>query len=109
MHVVVLRRDFYEANRWVARSLFDAFERARRQALATIDETAALRSLLPWGPAEVARTRALMGQDWWTYGLPGNETVLSTFLRYSHAQGLASRLWDPRDLFAPECLDQVVV
>ena len=109
MHVVVIRRDFYEANRWVARALLDAFEAARRHALAGIDETAAPRSMLPWGAAEVARTRALMGQDWWRYGAAENETVLATFLRYSRDQGLATRDLAPRDLFAPETLDQVVV
>src|SRR5207253_2142303 len=91
MHVVVLRRDVYQANRWVARSLYNAFLAAREEAKAGIDETAALRYMLPWLPSEVERTKAILGDDYWTYGLSGNETALATLIGYSHDQGLARR------------------
>lgn len=109
MHVVVLRRDVYERNRWLAKALFKAFERARRQVLDTIDETAALRYMLPWLAEEVRRTRQLLGADYWSYGLPGNEATLRAFLRYSHAQGLARREYEPAELFAPETLEEFVI
>ena len=109
MHVVVLRRDVYERNRWLARSLFKAFEQGRRQVLDTIEETATLRCMLPWLAEEVARTKELLGADYWPYGLEGNETTLRTFLRYSHAQGLARREYDPAELFAPESLQGFVI
>lgn len=44
MHVVVLRRELYRARPWLARSLFDAFEAARQDALRRLAETAATRS-----------------------------------------------------------------
>lgn len=109
MHVVVLRRELYQRHRWLARSALKAFEQARRQALDGIDETAALRYLLPWLPAEVARTRAILGPDYWSYGLAGNDAVLRTFLRYAREQGLVQTAFEPADLFAPETLDDVVV
>ena len=31
--------------------------------------------------------------------------ALSTFLRYSHEQGLAKQVLEPQDLFAPESLE----
>lgn len=31
MHTVVIRRDIHETNPWVARSLYDAFEAAKRK------------------------------------------------------------------------------
>jgi 4,5-dihydroxyphthalate decarboxylase len=58
--------------------------------------------MLPWLYAEAERTRALMGPDFWPYGLAQNEQTLRTFLRYSHEQHLASKLIEPADLFAPE-------
>jgi 4,5-dihydroxyphthalate decarboxylase len=109
MHVLVIRRAIYDAHPWVARSLQKAFEQSRLMAMAGIDETASLRYMLPWVHEEVERTRQIMGQDYWTYGLQDNEAALQTFLRYSYEQGLADRLWAPEDLFAKECHDAVVV
>jgi 4,5-dihydroxyphthalate decarboxylase len=109
MHVVVLRRDVYESRPWIARSLYKAFEQARVETARRMEETAASRYLLPWLYAEVERTRSIMGEDFWTYGLDGNETTLSTFLRYSHEQGLAERLLDPAELFAAETLESYVI
>jgi 4,5-dihydroxyphthalate decarboxylase len=109
MHTLVLRRDVYERNRWLARELVKACAAAKRRGLDGIGETAALPYALPWLWAEVERTRAALGEDWWPYGLEPNRTTLSTFLRYSHEQGLAVRRYEPEELFAPESLAEVVV
>jgi 4,5-dihydroxyphthalate decarboxylase len=74
-----------------------------------MDETAAARYMLPWLHDEVARTRALLGEDYWPYGLERNREVLRTFLRYSSDQGLAARRLEPEELFAPETLEATVV
>jgi 4,5-dihydroxyphthalate decarboxylase len=106
MHVVVLRRDVYQRWPWLARSLLAAFEEARALTVARMAETAATRYLLPWLYADLERTQQVMGTDFWSYGLtPDNEHTLRTFLRYSHEQGLASRLFEPAELFAPETLE----
>jgi 4,5-dihydroxyphthalate decarboxylase len=109
MHVVVLRRDVYERRPWLARSLQQAFEDAREAAARRMEETAASRYMIPWLYAEAERTRQLMGNDFWTYGLGPNETTLQTFLRYSREQGLADKLLGPADLFAPETLETYVI
>jgi 4,5-dihydroxyphthalate decarboxylase len=109
MHVIVLRRDVYAARPWLARSLFKAFEEARRAAQERLAETAASPSMLPWQYAEAERTAAVMGEDFWSYGLAGNEAGLGTFLRYSREQGLASRMLEPADLFAPETTKGYVI
>lgn len=102
MHTVVLRTDLYQGARWLARSLFKACTDAKRLAETRLEETAALPSMLPWSYQEAHRVRALMGQDFWPYGVTDNELALRTFLRYMHEQGLASRRYEPQDLFAPE-------
>lgn len=109
MHVVVLRRDVYDANRWVARSLYRALVAARDHAWQGLDETAALRTMLPWLASEVEATQAILGKDYWTYGVAGNEKALATLIGYSHAQGLARRAFAPAELFAPETLEDTVV
>ena len=109
MHTVVLRRDVYEQHRWAAQSLYKAFVEAQRRTYADLRESAALKAMLPWLTAHVEETVALMGDDWWPYGLARNRDTLRTFLRYSHEQGLAKRVLEPEELFAPETLESFVI
>ena len=109
MHTLVIRRDVHEQHRWLARELVKACAAAKDAGLAGIGETAALRYALPWLWAEVERTRAALGEDWWPYGLEANRATLETFLRYHHEQGLSPRRYEPEELFAPESLAAVVV
>ena len=105
MHTVAIRRDVYEANRWIAQSLCKAFAEAQRVAYEDLYVTAALKAMLPWLTSHVEETRALMGEDFWPYGLARNRVTLATFLRYHHEQGLSKRLLQPEELFAPETLE----
>ena len=105
MHTVVIRREVYEANRWIAQSLTKAFIEAQKHTYQDLTETAALKVMLPWLTAHVEDTRAEMGNDWWSYGLEKNHAVLDTFTRYHHEQGLSPRKLDPTELFAPESLE----
>jgi len=105
MHTVVIRRDVYERNRWIARSLYKAFCAAQRDTYADFAETAALKTMLPWLTAHVEDTRREMGDDFWPYGVEPNRRALTAFLRYSHEQGLAKRLLAPEDLFVAETFE----
>jgi 4,5-dihydroxyphthalate decarboxylase len=105
MHVIAIRRDVYEANRWVAQSLYKAFVESQRRTYADLKETAALKAMLPWLPAHLDEVRAEMGDDYWPYGLEKNHKTLSTFLRYHHEQGLSKKLLTPEQMFAPEALE----
>jgi 4,5-dihydroxyphthalate decarboxylase len=109
MHVVAIRAEVYQRNRWVARSLADAFGRARAAALAGLAETASLRYMLPWLPDDVAYAQRVLGADYWTYGLDGNETALSALIGYAFEQGLIPARYEPRDLFAPETLEETLI
>jgi 4,5-dihydroxyphthalate decarboxylase len=109
MHVIVVRRDVYEANRWVAMALFKAFKAAQAIAYDDLKVTAALKTMLPWAVAEEERTRALMGPDFWSYGYAGNEHVLDTFARYHHEQGLSPAKRDASTMFAPETLEAFTI
>lgn len=109
MHVIALRRELYERAPWVARSLLKAFTEARDLAYGNLRETAALGCMLPWLPQQVERAGALMGEDFWPYGLEPNRHVLDTFLRYHHEQHLSSRRLDVEELFAPETLEAFAI
>ncbi|SFO55680.1 4,5-dihydroxyphthalate decarboxylase [Pseudonocardia ammonioxydans] len=109
MHTVVLRRDVYDAHPWVARSLFTAFERAKALTEVRMGEVAANPYMVPWLVDELERTRSLLGQDFWPYGLDANRSVLEVFLRYAHEQGLTARRWAADELFAPETRETFVI
>jgi 4,5-dihydroxyphthalate decarboxylase len=105
MHTVVIRREIYEKNRWIAQSLYKAFCQAQQETYQDLYETAALKAMLPWLTAHVEEARREMGDDFWPYGFEKNVATLSTFLRYSFEQGLSKQLLTPSQLFAPETLE----
>lgn len=104
MHVIVLRRDIYNENPWVAQSLYKAFEESKRITYADLHVTAALKTTLPWQTASLEEAISLLGEDWWPYGFTKNRAVLDVFLRYHYDQGLSPRRLVPEELFAPETL-----
>jgi 4,5-dihydroxyphthalate decarboxylase len=109
MHTVVIRREVYERDRWVAQSLFKAFVAAQKKTYEGFGQTAAWMVMLPWLVAHIEEARREFGEDWWPYGLDANQAVLETFLRYHHEQGLSKRRRKPEELFAPETLESFKV
>jgi 4,5-dihydroxyphthalate decarboxylase len=109
MHVIVIRRPVYEANRWLARELLKSFTAAKRIAYEDLARTAALAISLPFAREEFERAVAVMGSDYWSYGVEPNRHVLAAFARYAAAQHLVTEAQDPESLFAPETLDEVVI
>jgi len=108
MHLVVIRRDIYEANRWVARALYDAFRKAKDEIsnlyYNSFGGRIHLLLMIPLLTELVERNRAMMGDDPWPYGLEPNRKTLETFLRYLQEQGVTKRRLAPEELFAPETL-----
>jgi 4,5-dihydroxyphthalate decarboxylase len=109
MHVLVIHRRVYESNRWIARELLKAFTAAKDIAFAELRRTVALSISLPWVREEFESTVDRMGPDFWAYGIEANRTVLSSFIRYAHAQGLIDTTPEPEDLFAPETGEQFII
>lgn len=109
MHVVVLRSDVYERHRWMAQALYKACLAARDDAYRRVYDSSALRFMEPWLIQHIERSRELLGNDFWSYGLSSNEKVLDVFLRYHHEQGLSKQRYEPADLFAPETAEAFVI
>ena len=106
MHITVIRSDVLEAAPWVAGNLLTAFEEAKRRSLERLSEMTASRIPLPWIPSLVEQMRQLLGPDPWPYGVDANRVTLQAFTRWAHEQGVASRLVEPDELFAPQVLGQ---
>lgn len=106
MHLVVVRSEILEANPWVAQTLTKAFIAAKRIADANLRETAALPISLPFLVEHAESTAALMGEDFWPYGVEPNRPTLEAFTRYAHEQGLIKERPRIEDLF-PESTQRV--
>src|SRR5450755_1717672 len=99
MHLVGVRRALAEQHPWLPGAVLKAFEHAKTIALEKLSDTSSTKVTLPFVEERLMEARALMGQDFWPYGLEANRKTLETFLRHHHAQGLSSRLLKPEDLF----------
>jgi 4,5-dihydroxyphthalate decarboxylase len=60
---------------------------------------------LPWAAQEIEETRALMGDNFWPYGITPNHKALEALFQYSHEQGLASKKLTIAELFHTSSLE----
>jgi len=109
MHTVVIRREVYERDRWLATSLLKAFTAAKELATSALLETAAMSAALPFAYQEAEELVGLMGRDYWPYGVEPNRLALETLVRYEHEQGLIAERHPVERLFAPETLTSFVI
>jgi 4,5-dihydroxyphthalate decarboxylase len=105
MHLVGVRRTLAEQHPWLPGAVFKAFSQAKEVALDLLGDTSATKVTLPFVEERLAEARALMGEDFWAYGVEQNRKTLEPFLRHHHAQGLSSRLVKPEELFHPGTLE----
>lgn len=101
MHVVALRKDVYEEHPWIAVSLYEAFDEAKRRCLANLQIDEPLPVSLPWIGEIVNEMRELMGDDFWPYGVARNKKEIETLCEYVWGQGIAKRKVALDELFAP--------
>jgi 4,5-dihydroxyphthalate decarboxylase len=102
MHIVALRRDVYERHRWLAMNLLKAFEAAKRRSLERLTDITASFYPVPWIAAATTEPRALLGADFWPYGVEPNRTTLEAFAQYAFEQGVTRRRVAVDALFPPE-------
>jgi 4,5-dihydroxyphthalate decarboxylase len=105
MHMVGIRRTLVEQHPWLAVSVYKAFLKAKALAVKELDELCHLAVTLPWMVHHHNEAKALMGADYWPYGLEANQHVIDTFSRYHFDQGLSKRRVAPEELFAASALD----
>jgi 4,5-dihydroxyphthalate decarboxylase len=105
MHLVGVRRTLAEKHPWLPGAVYKAFEQSKRAALDLLSDTSATKVTLPFVEERLMEARALMGEDFWPYGVDANRKTLEAFLRHHHSQGLSSRLLKPEDLFHPGTLE----
>ncbi len=104
MHLVVMRRDVYEANRWLVRSLLDAFEEAKAAGQKRLRAITGLAVGLPWLAPAIDLVDQVFDGDAFPYGLAANAHVLEAMTQYAYEQGLTTCKVDVGELCAPEAV-----
>ena len=102
MHLNGIRRELARAQPDLVRKICNGFEAARRYSYDRLGESQALYTMLPWGAEEANSARALLGDDFWAYGIAPNVRAIDALCRYSYAQGISPRHLQPGELFATE-------
>jgi len=101
MHTVVIREELYEANRWMADSLYRACDEAKGWALGQMKFSGAQRFMLPWMYDEIAEMMELFEGDPWPYGIEPNRHALEAFLGFLVEQRFIDAAPPIDELFAP--------
>ena len=69
MHLVGVRRELAEQHPWLPGAVLKAFERAKTIALEKLSDTSSTKVTLPFVEERLMEARALMGDDFWSYGV----------------------------------------
>lgn len=102
MHIIGIRRTLAEAHPWLPVNVYAAFAKAKQLCMAQLGQIGHLYASLPWGVSDFRDAQALMGEDYWRYGIEENRSELEALCRYSFEQGLSARRLSPEDLFAEQ-------
>jgi 4,5-dihydroxyphthalate decarboxylase len=98
MHVTTIKQEIVDKYPWVTTNLLKAFEQAKRAAYRRVANPRMVP--LAWVRTAVEEQEAILGSDPWAYGLtPANRKNLETIQRYTHQQGMVSRLRPLDELF----------
>jgi 4,5-dihydroxyphthalate decarboxylase len=107
MHAVAVRKDVIDANPQLPKAVFDAYSKAKKLMYEHMRKLAWATISLPWIGQEIEETRALMGENFWPYGIEPNRKALEALFEYSYEQGLANKKLTIEELFHPSTLELV--
>ena len=105
MHIVGIRRSLVEQHPWLPVNVLNAFIEAKAICYTNLAKVGHLFTTLPWPVDEFEAAKALMGDDYWPYGVHANADVIEAMCRYSFEQGLTARRLTAEDLFAPSTFE----
>jgi 4,5-dihydroxyphthalate decarboxylase len=99
MHLLGVRRELQEKHPFLAGALMKAFSASKTSAETLLADTSATKVTMPFVEDYLNEAKKLMGNNFWSYGIKGNEATINTFLDHHHRQGLSSRRVTIEELF----------
>jgi 4,5-dihydroxyphthalate decarboxylase len=104
MHTVVMKQAIVDQFPWVAKNLWDAFQKAKEMCYRRMEDPRKIA--LAWVMHHLEEQKQILGQDPWVYGLAENRNNLETLITYAHEQGLIHRKLALEELFIQSASDQ---
>ncbi len=104
MHAVAVRTSILKEHPWLAAAVFNAYSQSKQLSYQRMARANWFMDMLPWYAQELDRTRSIMGDNFYSYGLEANRKALETLFRYSHEQGFSKRQLTIEELFAANSL-----
>ena len=105
MHLVGIRKELVQKYPWLPSSVYKAFCEAKALAMIDLLDVNALMVTLPWLIPETQETMAVMGKDFWSYGIHENMREITALTQYAHEQGLIDRKVTVEELFHPSMFE----
>lgn len=106
MHTVALRKALYDAEPWLAVSLYKAFNQAQEISWRGLRGAPAVRYKLAWLQLYLEQEEEFLGKQAWANGVDHNRKTVETLSRYIVEQGMAKEAPPFEKLFASNTLDE---
>jgi 4,5-dihydroxyphthalate decarboxylase len=103
MHLVAFKDEVLAKNPGLAKSVTDAFDKAKEACIEYYDDPNWSRFV--WGRHLFEEEREVFGEDPWPHGIRKNRLNLERFIDYSRDQSLLQRNLTVEQLFATSTLD----
>jgi 4,5-dihydroxyphthalate decarboxylase len=107
MHTVVIKRDIYERDPWVALNLYQALCRAKEHCYRSIVDTGSPKASFAWLQPMIEEEQRIIGPDWYPYGIAQNRPTIEALLQYTNEHGLTDRRVQLEELFAPSTMRDI--
>src|ERR1700722_16421040 len=107
MHTVVIRRDIYERDPWVALSLYKALCAAKDRCYHILAEAGSPKVSSAWLQPLLETSARSTGPAGFPSGIGQNRESIEALLQYAHEHGLTGRRIKLEELFAPSTLRDI--
>ncbi|ORT52249.1 hypothetical protein ST37_02660 [Vibrio sp. qd031] len=74
MHAVAIKTELLEEHPWLAEAVYNAYVEATQIAYGQMNQIGWAADMMPWYVQELESARALMGDNFFSYGFDDNNT-----------------------------------
>jgi 4,5-dihydroxyphthalate decarboxylase len=109
MHVIAMRKELVDRHPWIATNLLKAFTEAKDRSVERALDITCSHFPLPWISDAARSAQAMLGEDFWPYGLEANRKTLQAFANFAFEQGVCHRQVELEELFPVQVQSSVKV